>query len=69
MKTTHLTALAALIASLSACTSTAGPFVTNVSSAGPGRLRVEKCEVEFSPYGYAHVQTGECTTETVSTGQ
>lgn len=47
------------------CASTAGPFVTNVSSAGPGLLRVEKCEVAFSPWGHAHIENGECFVEMV----
>jgi hypothetical protein len=47
------------------CTSTAGPFITNISSAGPGRIRVEKCEVEFSVIGYSHIENGACTTETL----
>ena len=33
-----------------ACTSTAGPFVTNIRAAGPGRLSVTQCEVTFSKW-------------------
>jgi len=62
MKT--LLILAAL--ALTACTSTAGPFITNISSAGPGRIRVEKCTVEFSSLGYYRIETGECSNEVVA---
>ncbi len=56
----------AVLALLSGCTTTAGPFVTNISGAGPGMLRIDKCEVEFTTWGYQHISTGECTSETVS---
>jgi hypothetical protein len=46
---------------LSACTSTAGPFITRIESAGPGLLRVERCEVVFSTWGSNHIETGECS--------
>jgi hypothetical protein len=61
--TTRLLAIAAALQA--GCASTAGPFVTNVSSAGPGMLSVEKCEVTFSPWGYYHIENGDCTTQTV----
>ena len=53
------------LGALAGCASTAGPFVTSVSSAGPGLLRVEKCEVAFSPWGHAHIENGECFVEMV----
>ena len=53
---------------LAGCTSTAGPFITNISSAGPGRLLLEKCEVEFSTIGYYRISNENCRTETVVIG-
>lgn len=32
------------------CSSKAGPFVTNISSDGNGKLSVEKCMVTYSPW-------------------
>lgn len=50
------------------CVSRAGPFVTNISAAGPGTLNVEKCMVEWS-YLSESMQMGECTTHVVSITQ
>ena len=58
-------ALLAVLTLVAGCASTAGPFVTSVVSAGPGLLRVEKCEVAFSPWGHAHIENGECCVEMV----
>lgn len=58
---TSLTVLGALGAG---CTSTAGPFVTHISSAGPGLLRVEKCDVVFSKWS-SSISTTDCTEEMV----
>lgn len=63
---TRLLALPILL--LTGCVSTAGPFVTNISVAGPGVLRVERCDVEFSPWGYNHIENGECSEELVQVG-
>jgi type IV secretion system protein VirB7 len=51
-------------AALAGCTSTAGPFVTHISSAGPGLLRVESCEVTFSKWSNS-IDVGDCTAEMV----
>ena len=41
------------LASLSIGCSTAGPFVTNISGAGPNKLLIEKCHVQFNSFvGY-----------------
>lgn len=49
---------------IAGCTSTAGPFVTHISSAGPGLLRVEKCEVVMSKWTNT-IDVGDCTAEMV----
>ena len=36
--------------------------MTNISPAGPGKINVEKCEVTFSPWGYYHIENGDCVT-------
>jgi hypothetical protein len=43
---------------LSACT-TAGPYVTNLSSDGANGLNIEKCKVELNAF-LGVVNTGEC---------
>jgi type IV secretion system protein VirB7 len=53
--------LALLALSLSACASTAGPFVTSVSSDGDDGLIVEKCMVKMDPW-MSTVSNTECTT-------
>jgi len=35
---------------LSGCATTAGPFVTNISSDGKGNLIIEKSNVEYNPW-------------------
>lgn len=39
--------------------STAGPFVTNISSDGAGGVTVEKCMIHYNPMGW--VNNSDCT--------
>ena len=50
-----------LVMSLTACT-TAGPYVTNISSDGKGGLNIEKCGVYMNGFT-GTVSTGECTSQ------
>ena len=43
---------------LTAC-STAGPYVTNISSDGAGGMTVEKCKVQYNAF-LDYVSTGDC---------
>ena len=52
-----------LAMSLTAC-STAGPFVTNISSDGKGGLNIEKCGVKMNAFT-AMVSTSECTSQQI----
>jgi type IV secretion system protein VirB7 len=52
-----------LAALISGC-STAGPFVTNVSSAGPNKLLIEKCQVELNAF-VGYVTNKGCSTNTI----
>lgn len=54
--------LAAALA-LSACT-TAGPYVTNISSDGAYGLTVEKCSVHMNAF-MGTVSTGDCTSQNI----
>lgn len=47
---------------LSGC-STAGPYVTNISSDGTGGLIVEKCMIHYNPMGW--VNNSDCTNTTI----
>lgn len=44
---------------LAGCT-TAGPYVTNISSDGANGLNIEKCKVELNAF-LGVVNTGDCT--------
>jgi len=55
-----LFALVSVIA-LSGCT-TAGPYVTNISSDGDNGLNVEKCAVKLNAF-MGTVSTTECTSQ------
>jgi hypothetical protein len=55
--------LASLVLTLSACT-TAGPYVTNISSDGANGLTIEKCKVELNAFMLV-VSTGNCSTNTI----
>jgi type IV secretion system protein VirB7 len=48
---------------LAACT-TAGPYVTNISSDGNYGLTVEKCSVHMNAF-MGTVSTGECTSQNI----
>jgi hypothetical protein len=48
----------AALFSLAGC-STAGPFVTNVSSDGNGGLTIEKCMAHLNPLGW--INNSDCT--------
>lgn len=52
-----------LFAVLAGCTS-AGPYVTNISSDGRNGLNIEKCSVEMNSFTNT-VSTSECTTQNV----
>jgi len=53
----------ALLVSLNACT-TAGPYVTNISSDGNYGLTVEKCTVHMNAF-MGTVSTGDCTSQNI----
>ena len=53
----------AVIAALSGCT-TAGPYVTNISSDGANGLNIEKCKVELNAF-LGVVNTGECSNSAI----
>lgn len=53
--------MAVLACLLGACT-TAGPFVTNISSDGNYGLNVEKCSVHMNAF-MGTVSTGECSSQ------
>ncbi len=56
--------LASLImALLSGCT-TAGPYVTNISSDGANGLNIEKCKVELNAF-LGVVNTGDCSNSSI----
>lgn len=46
------------------CTTHAGPFVTNISTAGPGKLLVEKCMADMSSATGA-MSMGQCNSSVV----
>lgn len=48
---------------LSACT-TAGPFVTNISSDGANGLNIEKCSVQLNTFTGTVTNTG-CTSQNI----
>ena len=52
-----------LAMSLTACT-TAGPYVTNISSDGKGGLNIEKCGVKMNGFT-GTVSTSECTSQQI----
>ncbi|MDP2203991.1 MAG: hypothetical protein Q8K07_18385 [Methylicorpusculum sp.] len=51
------------VASLTGCT-TAGPYVTNISSDGDNGLNIEKCKVELNAF-LGVVNTGECSNSNI----
>jgi hypothetical protein len=60
--------LLALAVFATACSSTAGPFVTSISNAGDGKVAVEKCKAVFNSFTGV-VTTGQCITNTVYLGE
>jgi len=56
--------IAALLLTLTGCT-TAGPYVTNISSNGANGLNIEKCSVHMNAF-MGTVSTGECTTQSIT---
>jgi len=50
---------------VSACTSQAGPFVTNISSDGRGGLNVEKCMVKLDR-NINTVEASQCTNTNIT---
>lgn len=56
--------VAALLLALTGCT-TAGPYVTNISSNGANGLNIEKCSVHMNAF-MGTVSTGECTTQSIT---
>ena len=55
-----------LAISLTACT-TAGPYVTNISSDGNGGLNIEKCGVKMNAF-MGTVSTSACTAQNIKLG-
>ena len=55
--------LSIAILSLTACT-TAGPYVTNLSSDGNNGLNIEKCTAQMNAF-MGTVSTGECSTQNI----
>lgn len=53
----------AAILTLAGCT-TAGPYVTNVSSDGRNGLNIEKCKVHFNAW-MSTVSTGDCISQKI----
>jgi type IV secretion system protein VirB7 len=49
--------------SLSSCSS-AGPFITNITSAGDNKLEIEKCRIELNGLT-SQISNQDCTTYTV----
>lgn len=57
------TLLTCLTLTLFGCT-TAGPYVTNISSDGANGLNIEKCKVELNGF-MGVVNTGDCSNSTI----
>lgn len=58
--------LVAAIAATSACT-TAGPYVTSISSDGINTLNIDKCMVKLNPWT-GTITNDSCTSSTVRLG-
>ena len=52
-----------LVCLISGCT-TAGPYVTNISSDGANGLNIEKCKVELNAF-LGVVSTGDCSSSSL----
>ena len=55
--------LAAMVLAVTGCT-TAGPYVTNISSDGNNGLNIEKCAVKFNAF-MGVVSTAACTSQNI----
>lgn len=55
--------ITAIAISVTACSS-AGPYVTNISSDGNNGLNIEKCMVHFNSFT-GNVSTGACTSQSI----
>ena len=58
--------LSTLVIVLSACT-TAGPYVTNISSDGNNGLNIEKCQIKADAY-MGTISTTGCTSSHINLG-
>ena len=58
--------LSIAILSLTACT-TAGPYVTNISSDGNNGLNIEKCQIKADAY-MGTISTTGCTSSHINLG-
>ncbi len=58
MKLLKITFLSISILFFTAC-STAGPYVTNISSDGNGGMNIEKCKVKYNAL-FDFIDTGDC---------
>lgn len=67
MKSLHLLAAMAVTAILAGCT-TAGPYVTNISSDGRNGLNIEKCAVKMNAF-MGTVSTTDCTSQNIRLSQ
>ena len=59
----QIMALTVIAAGLVGCT-TAGPYVTNISSDGRSGLNVEKCTVKLNAF-MGTVSNGDCTSQSI----
>ncbi len=55
--------LSTVVIMLSACT-TAGPYVTNISSDGNNGLNIEKCTAKMNAF-MGTISTADCTSQTI----
>ncbi len=58
--------LSTLVIALTACT-TAGPYVTNISSDGNNGLNIEKCQIKADAY-MGTISTTGCTSSHINLG-
>ncbi|MEA1605757.1 hypothetical protein [Pseudomonas spirodelae] len=63
MKSLQLLAALTAIVILAGCT-TAGPYVTNISSDGRNGLNIEKCAVKMNAF-MGTVSTTDCTSQNI----
>lgn len=53
-----------IIACLTTACTTAGPYITNVSSDGANGLNIEKCKVQYNAF-LGVISTGDCSTSII----